>query len=202
MSVFLHGHHGQCGSNHIVANRGILFQPPCLLVLSRLVDNRTLNGAVVRKPVCVTCRDLRTCPSSAGRFTTQARLLACLQVVPVCSQLSRNEAFSHFKKRSFYIIPQNKHARLRSRLHTFCRREANYGSTGGWRMHGRWENAWPKDVCEDGSMNLRAEGGMRFRGTPGKAAWHSVRMSRHGRGAGRARAERIPTVEAHRRMPP
>ena len=44
-------------------------------------------------------------------------------------------------------------------------------------------------------MNLRAEGGMRFRGTPGKAAWHSVRMSR-------ARAERIPTVEAHRRMPP
>ena len=108
MSVFLHGHHGQCGSNHIVANRGILFQPPCLLVLSRLVDNRTLNGAVVRKPVCVTCRDLRTCPSSAGRFTTQARLLACLQVVPVCSQLSRNEAFSHFKKRSFYIIPRKR----------------------------------------------------------------------------------------------
>ena len=53
-----------------------------------------------------------------------------------------------------------------------------------------------------GGKNLRAEGWMRFRGTPGKAAWHSVRMSRHGRGAGRARAERIPTVEAHRRMPP
>ena len=28
-----------------------------------------------------------------------------------------------------------------------------------------------------GGMYLRAEGGMRFRGTPGKAAWHSVRMS-------------------------
>ena len=26
-------------------------------------------------------------------------------------------------------------------------------------------------------MHLRAGGGMRFRGTPGKAAWHSVRMS-------------------------
>ena len=51
-------------------------------------------------------------------------------------------------------------------------------------------------------LNLWAEGWMRFRGTPGKAAWHSVRMSRHGRGVGRARAERIPTVEAHRRMPP
>ena len=70
------------------------------------------------------------------------------------------------------------------------------GVTGGG------ENAWPKEGCEDGRLNLRAKGGMRFRGTPGKAAWHSVRMSRHGRGVGRARAERIPTVEAHRRMPP
>ena len=69
-------------------------------------------------------------------------------------------------------------------------------------MRGRRENAWAEGRCEDGGMNLRAKGRMRFRGTPGKAAWHSVRMSRHGRGISRARAERIPTVEAHRRMPP
>ena len=61
----------------------------------------------------------------------------------------------------------------------------------------------PGSVCPAAEgLILRAKGEMRFRGTPGKAAWHSVRMSRHGRGAGRARAERIPTVEAHRRMPP
>ena len=47
---------------------------------------------------------------------------------------------------------------------------------------------------------LRPLRALRFaRGFPPKQSFFGAC---HGRGAGRARAERIPTVEAHRRMPP
>ena len=52
-------------------------------------------------------------------------------------------------------------------------------------------------ACADPNQAERGARGGMLRGTPGMAAWHSVRMSRHGRGVGRARTERIPTVEAH-----
>ena len=79
--------------------------------------------------------------------------------------------------------------------------ETDYESTGKERMRRRRENAWAKEGCADGGMHLRAEGGMRFRGTPGKAAWHSVRMSRHGRGTSRVEgwAPRKRILPKHRK---
>ena len=74
--VFLHGHHGQCVSNHIIPDRRIF------CIRGKACEHADARGASRRK-----------------------RVSACLQAVCRLYQLSKNDASPPSEKKPFYIIP-------------------------------------------------------------------------------------------------
>ena len=74
--MFLHGHHGQCVSNHIIPDRRIF------CIRGKACEHADARGASGRK-----------------------RVSACLQAVCRLYQLSKNDASPPSEKKPFYIIP-------------------------------------------------------------------------------------------------